>query len=268
MSARPLQLIGCLFLTVSCLAGCAEESEPYLEVKRPSERITADEWAAFRRIVEALPAPKLLEMKTAFPPLPEWQEARSLPVNELVAEERRSLQEAWSPDRHTSMLARNKPLQRLLRREKLTLDQFCGLEIAIGAAINRSQLPDEQSFDAVLRSGQEEIDRLQRDRRLFSGLNLETRHQVLDRAVWLHRYDRAERLREVPLSNVALVREHKNWLLEVMPPRWFQPPWDDVIDHLSERGIPFVELPGSGSDDHLEWSLSDVLAPTMIDSTE
>jgi hypothetical protein len=244
---------------VVLIVGCAEEELRFTEVKRPNERITSAEWAAFVRIVNALPEPRLAPLADVALPLPQWQDARTLPVQELTFEERRALSEAWEASHVARRFARNRSLIRLLRRENMTVEQFAGLALAIGMAMRRAQLPEEFSFEELLQRGRGVVDGLQRDQRLFSSLPLEARHRVLDEAIWLHRIDRAQRLRDVPPENRALVLKQSEWLRQVMPAYFQRHPFDDVIDLLEERGVPFVELPESGRDDELEWTAAEAI---------
>jgi len=243
-----------LVVALPWLSGCAEEEVQFTEIKRPGERITAAEWGAFERIVKALPEPKLAPLADVAMPLPQWQDARTLPVQELVFEERRALADAWDPERVARRFARSRSLPRLLRRERLTVEQFTSLALAIGAAMRRSKLPEDYPWEDLLQRGRGAIDALQRDQRLFSGLPVDVRHRLLDEAVWLHRVDRAQRLREVPAENVALVNKHADWLAEVMPQFFQSHPLDDVTDMLEEYGLPFSELAETGRDDELRWN--------------
>ena len=66
---KPWSVVGlCLLFTV---AGCLEEEVVSLEVKRPDETIYRGEWQKFERIVNDLPEPKLRELPSLFPPLPQ-----------------------------------------------------------------------------------------------------------------------------------------------------------------------------------------------------
>lgn len=241
------------------IAGCADEPSPFTETRLPDQVIQPEEWAAFQRIVEALPAPKLLEMPPVYPPLPNWIETRSLPVYELVAEEQRMLAESWNVDVVLKEFVQSKTLKRLLQDEKMTPEQFVGITLTVAAALTRAQLDEDYDFADYLRTANEEITVLQRDRRLYSAMTPDTRHQVLRDAMWLHRVDRMTRLSSVPPENVMLVRQHRDFLKQNLPKRFQRPPLDDVTDMLAERGLPFVEMSASGYDDHLEWNPADAL---------
>ncbi len=250
-----LPIAACLLLIV----GCAEEPSPFTETRHPDQVILPEEWAAFQRIVEALPTPKLLEMPAVYPPLPNWIETRSLPVYELVAEEQKTLAESWNIDVVLKQFEQSKALTRLLEEEKMTPEQFVGITLTVAAALSRTQLDAEYDFQDYFRAANEEVVVLQRDRRLYSAMAADARHQVLRDAMWLHRVDRMTRLSLVPPENVLLVREHSSLLKQVMPKRFQRPPLDDVTDLLAERGLPFVEMSATGSDDHLEWNPADAI---------
>jgi hypothetical protein len=241
------------------IAGCAEEPSPFTETRLPDQIVLPEEWAAFERIVEALPASKLLEMPPVYPPLPNWIETRSLPVYELVAEEQKTLSESWNIEVVLKEFVQTKTLKRLLENEKMTPEQFVGITLTMAAALSRAQLDDDYDFQDYFRTANEELTVLQRDRRLYSAMTPDTRHQVLRDAMWLHRVDRMTRLSHVPPENVMLVRNHQEFLRQTMPKRFQRHPLDDVTDMLAERGLPFVEMSASGYDDNLEWSAADAI---------
>lgn len=250
-----LPLAACLLL----IMGCAEEPSPFTETRLPDQVILPEEWAAFQRIVEALPAPKLMEMPAVYPPLPNWIETRSLPVYELVTEEQKTLSESWNVEIVLKQFERSKTLIRLLEDEKMTPEQFVGVTLAIAAAMSRCQLEDDYDFQDFFRTANEEVSVLQRDRRLYSAMAPDSRHQVLRDAMWLHRVDRMTRLRQVPPENQMLIREHAELLRGVMPKRFQRPPLEDVTDLLAERGLPFVEKSATGYDDRLEWNPAEAI---------
>ncbi|HUQ71338.1 MAG TPA: hypothetical protein VM165_17550 [Planctomycetaceae bacterium] len=239
--------------------GCAEDEIHFTEVRQPDQPVTAEEWAAFVRIVEAMPEPKLAPIASAAVPLPQWQDARTMPVYELAAEERLALENAWETDQIARRFAGARGLNRLLKREGMTIEQLTGLTLTISAAMRRAKVSDDFPWDELLRRGERTVVALERDQRLFAGLPLDVRHHVLDDAVWLHRVDRAVRLRKVPGDNVKLVKEHADWLAKHMPESFQKSPFEDVVDRVEELGVPFVELPETGHDDELEWNPADAI---------
>ncbi|HET6422901.1 MAG TPA: hypothetical protein VFG20_04415 [Planctomycetaceae bacterium] len=256
---RPIWWSLTIAASLLLIAGCADDPSPFTETRLPDQVLQPEEWEAFQRIVDALPAPKLLEMPTVYPPLPNWIETRSLPVYELVAEEQRMLAESWNVEVVLKELVQSKTLKRLLQDEKLSPEQFVGITLTVAAALARAQLEEDYDFADYLRTANEEVTVLQRDRRLYSAMTPDTRHQVLRDAMWLHRVDRITRLSSVPPENVMLVRQHREFLSQNLPKRFQRPPLDDVTDMLAERGLPFVEMSASGYDDHLEWDPAEAL---------
>lgn len=242
------------------LLGCAAEEEVIREIVRPDEVIQRSDWAKFVKVVDQLPEPKLREIPAVRPPLPQWQEARTLPVDELATEERQMLIDAWEPERLIAPFTRLRGLTRLLRREELSLEQFVGMLTAIGVAQQRATLGEEYPFDDILRRGELAMTQLLKDDRLFASLSIEERHRVLDDAVWLHRVDRAQRLQQVPSENLHLVQQHADWLKRQLPAGYYEHPFADATDLLEEQGLPFIELPESGSDADLEWHPNDAIA--------
>lgn len=257
---HPAAMIVCLFAALPLtMLGCAEDEIEYREVKRPDELIRSVEWSAFVRIVRELPDPKLRQLASLQPPLPQWHQARTLPVNELAAEERSILDRSWDPPRLARELSRQPAIVRLIAAERMTVEQFVGLTLTIGAAMQRAQLSEDYPLDDLVRRGNQVMRKLNQDQRLFASLSIEDRHRVLDDAVWLHRVHRAQMLRAIPPSNVALVRRHAEFLRKIMPPRYERPPFEDVIDLLETEGLPFIEQPESGSDATIEWTPSEAI---------
>jgi len=240
------------FVLAIC-AGCAEETAQSVAVKRFDEVLTDAEWKQFEHVVRELGENGLADLVTVFPPLPDWQPTRTLAVKDLLAVEQRELDEHWDLGHIQPRFTQRPGLSRLLRREKLTTEQFVAIALAVAAASARAHLPDGDPPEEMLRRGRAVINALGRDQRLFSSLDPEERYHVLDQAIWLHRIDRVERLRKVPAENVARAKQHAEWLAKVLPPRFHAHPLADVADLLGEQGLPFVELPESGSDAAIEW---------------
>ncbi|MBI1348576.1 hypothetical protein GC163_20065 [bacterium] len=241
------------------LSGCLEEEVVSLEIKRPEEPLYRSDWEKFERIVNDLPEPKLRELPSFFPPLPNWQLARTLPVNELAAEERRRIEAAWDTKQQHLDLSSLHQLSRLLRREQLTEDQFHGLIFTIGTAMRRANVVDEGLFQRNRERGNRVAQQLEHDHRLFASLSLEDQYRILDDAIWLHRIERSRRFLEIPESNIKFVQRHAKWLKEVMPAEFLLDPFADLGIPLDELGVPFVEGGPSGSDEQLEWNTSDAI---------
>lgn len=253
------QLFGVLTGLLLILSGCGEDPAIVGEARKLDEVIASSEWDAFVQVVDLLPEPRLKELPDHRPPLPQWQSERTLPVEELAAEERKSLLAAWEPAKLARELSRNRVIVKKLQQAQMSVDQFVGMALSVGAAMQRAQLPEQFAFDDLIRRGDEVIHDLTQDHRLFASLSLEDRHRVLDEAVWLHRVDRARRLQTIPTENVALVKQHGEWLKKTMPAAFLAHPFDKVADLLEEQGLPFVELPESGNDAAIEWSPADAI---------
>jgi hypothetical protein len=234
-------------------AGCAEETAPSPSVKTFAEPLTAEDWGRLERIVKDLGENPLKDLPSVFPPPPDWQPTRTLAVADLVAAEQRLLDEAWEPRLIAPRLSPHSELSRRLRREQLSAEQFVGLVLTVGAAMARLQLNGHEPPEETLRRGRKIVDGLKSDRRIFSALEVDERAQILDQAVWLHRLDRIERLRQVPPENLELAQKHSAWLVQVLPACFLVNPLADLADVLGEQGVPFLELPESGSDVRLDW---------------
>lgn len=249
-------------LAMLCLTGCSEEVVQYPEMKRPDEVLLPEEWQVFVRIVDQLPDSKLTKIRDFQPPLPQWQGARTLPVDELAIEERAGLDQASNPENLATELLKIPGLPKLLQDENLSADQFAGITIALGAAIRRSSLGEEFPLETMIKRGKASVSQLLQDHRLFASLSIEERHRVLDSAVWLHRVDRAERFRSIPQENTQLAKQNWKWLKSVLPPSFFAPPFADVVDVQEEEGIPFIEAPNSDSDREIDWNPAEAIVGT------
>lgn len=234
-------------------AGCRPDALQYREFKRVHEKVTQAELEQYLRVVKSLPGGKVPELPI-YRPLPDWDPERTLPVNELLNEERKLLDRGWNVEWLSRELKGNRLLQRALRRENLTTEQFVGLTLAVGAALSRSRLNDDRRLDAVIKRAKETIRELERDDRTFAKLSREARYSVLRKAAWLTRMDRASRLKDVPPENLALVAAHEQELKAVFGPEFQIDPLESIADLLEERGMPFEELEASGRDEEITWS--------------
>lgn len=258
-----LSLLGLLgLIAVVAVVGCSGNQLEYVEVKDIDERLTSEELESFLRIVEALPDQKLPALPPVFAPPPEWAPSRTLPVNELLAEEQKAIDERWDVPRLAERLERNRRLGRLLEQEQLTTEQFVGLTLTIGLALSHGTLREEQDLADVLNHGREAIERLNRNTRSFATHPPEGRYHVLSQAAWVARVDRAKHLQLVPPENVELIAPHRETLARMFPPEYTTNPLDAIADPLEEWGTPFEELPESGHDDELTWDRAEALIGT------
>lgn len=241
-------------LVVAWISGCAEPRLEYTEVTRVHEVVTESEAAAFRGVVGMLPGGRIPAITPIFAPPPDWSESRTLPVTDLVQEEQTRLNERWDVDRLAAEWDGNRALERALRKHRMTVQQFAGLTLTLGAALSRSSIRENQLLPQLKEKGVAEVAHLREENRSFASLSEDGRHHVLQRAIWITRLDRAQRLLHVPSENVDLVTREKEQWLEAFPKEFSLNPFDDISDLLEERGLPFLELTSSGSDAELDWS--------------
>ena len=91
-------LLVSLVCSLAIAVGCAGDTLDYTETKRIDEKVTETELQTFLRIIDSLPEQKLSQMPSVFTPSSEWDQARTLPVNELVNEESNLIEERSSAD--------------------------------------------------------------------------------------------------------------------------------------------------------------------------
>lgn len=237
-----------------CLGGCEPESLGFTEVKRLHEVVTPGEWASFVRIVDRLPDRRVPAFPPVFLPVPQWDQHRSLPIRDLYAEELANREVAWDTARLAQMFERNKPLIRELRKEKLTTEQFAGLMLTLGAALSCNEVPEGIDLPNLAERARPFLNDLASDDKLFSTLSPETQHAVLQKAMWIARKIRADKLKQVPPENRALAKKHYEWLIQALPGEFLHNPVEEIQDLLEENGLPFEEMSESGSDEELAGS--------------
>ncbi len=235
------------------LSGCWEEPLEFVEIKRIDEAVTEAELESFLEVVRRLPAEKLPELPAVYrQPVP-WSETRTLPVSELVNEETAQIERPWDTKHLAHEVQTHRRFQRVLRRAEMSPEQFMGLMLTLGTAMNRSRMPEDYDFDSVISRGQKVLAQLKRNRTPFEDYSPDRQFSITREAVWLYRLDRAKRLRDVPSENVELVREHWDDLAAIFPEEFQIDPLAVIADHLEEQGIPFEELPEIGSDADIRW---------------
>ena len=244
---------------VAVLSGCADPTLKFTEVKRVSEEVTLGELRTFLEIVERLPEQKLPPFPDLYLPLPNWNSERTLPISDLVDAEQLSLVERWGTQQLVDALPQSRRLDRWLVRKRTTREQFIGLTLAIGAAVSRSTVRENQDLAGILTKGERKVSGLRSRGEPFNTLSSEAMHNVLHEAAWITRHDRARRLLSVPDRNVELVLKHSEELLKLFPAELTRNPFDDIADRLDEQGIPFEELPGNDKFDSLSWDPEDAI---------
>lgn len=245
--------------TATVLSGCEDPTLKFTEVKRVSEEVTPGELRTFFEIVEHLPDKTLPSFPDLYLPLPNWNAERTLPISDLVDAEQLSLAERWETQHLVDALPQSRRLDRWLLRKRMTREQFVGLTLAIGAALSRSTVRENQDLAEIMAKGERVVSRLRANGEPFNSLSSEAMHNVLHEAAWITRHDRARRLLSVPESNVELVLKHSDQLVKLFPAELTRNPFDEIADRLDEQGIPFEELPGNDSFDTLNWDPEDAI---------
>jgi hypothetical protein len=258
-SSKFRNVIVTVLAAATVLSGCADPTLKFTEVKRVSEEVTPSELRTFLEIVERLPEQKLPPFPDLYLPLPNWNSERTLPISDLVDAEQLSLVERWGTQRLVDALSQSRRLDRWLVRKRTTREQFIGLTLAIGAAVSRSTVRENQDLAGILTKGERKVSGLRSRGEPFNTLSPEAMHNVLHEAAWITRHDRARRLLSVPDRNVELVLKHSEKLVKLFPAELTRNPFDDIADRLDEQGIPFEELPGNDKFDALSWDPEDAI---------
>lgn len=251
-----------LTIVLLCLGGCWSKPLEYVEVKRIDEVVTESELEDFLEVIRLMPEGKMPELPTIYREPVRWSASRTLPVSELVNEELAQIERPWDTEYLAGEVENNRRLKRVLRRIEMSPEQFMGLLLAVGTAMNRSQLPEDYDFDEVVQRGDKVIRKLKRNETPFVEYSPDRQFSVSRESVWLYRVDRAKRLRDVPRKNVALVRRHWDELSEIFPPEFTIDPLGIIADQLEEKGIPFAELPATGNDAEIQWNPNEALIGT------
>ncbi len=253
---------GAALCLLALIAGCQDAGPEFIDVKRIDEEISEGELQQFYRIVDSLPDGKLPRLEPVFVPPPEWDEQRTLPVNELATAEETRLDNHWSAEwiaEKMKQQPRNRSLNSALRQENITLEQFVGLTVTIGAALARSAIRPDQDLERTITDGQSTIDELRRNSQPFNSLSRDSQHLTLQQAVWITRVDRARRLLQIPPENKDLADRHSDRLAGMFPEEFMTNPLDPIADILSERGTPFEELSDADNDAQIEWRQSEAI---------
>lgn len=257
-SPRPLEgfrVVIAGLVVVGFAMGCADSELDFVEYKNIDEKVTDSEFERFLRVVEVLPEKKL-------PPIPQvlgvttsWDSRSTLPVSELMNEEQKKLDARWSVEEVARSLEKNRKLAWALRREQMTLKQFAGLSIALGSAMSKWTLTDQQDLTGVISKAREKLQILRKTygTATFFRLKPDEQFTVVRDADYLGRADCARRLQSVPPENVAIVRKNIEKLRKIFPRYFAENPFDAVADLLEERGMPFEELAASGFDVEITW---------------
>jgi hypothetical protein len=236
------------------LAGCSEPDEVQSEPKRADDKITAAELESLLSMIDSLPEKALPQIPSVMAVAPQWTRNRTLPVFELVKEEEKLRFDHESIEWLAAHCPQSRSLKRALRREKMTIGQFIGLYLALGAALSRDNVPVDRDLEQILERGRLAIAELKKDQRIYSSLPDDEAYFLREKSAWLAVVDRAARLKLVHPDNLALVERHRERLAAVMPAEFKSNPFLEFTTILDDRGVPFQEPLGQENDDHLPWS--------------
>lgn len=253
------KLIGIL-ATAMLFGGCADEQILFHEVKHPHERLKVSELNQYLRIVRALPDKKLPRLPDLFTPVPQWDSKRELSIKGLIKEEKKWLPNRWFSESVLAKLSNNRRLMNALKKENLSIEQFLGLTETIAMAASRTHFENIDELRVIVRTGKHELSQLALMEDVFSSFPVEEQYEIIRKAAWLSRLDRAQTLLNVPVENIALLRNHWDVLKPYLPEDALQDPLADIVDSLLVYGMPFEESPESGFDNKMIWSSDDEAA--------
>ncbi len=234
-------------------SGCEKKTLGFTETKRIGEKISDKELNSFLRVIKSLPGKKLPRSPSVYAPPPRWNFARTLPVGELMYEERNLIAQRWKTKWQAEILPQSRALNRALKRQKMSKEQFVSLATAIGMALSRNQIREKQDLDAIRRTGTVAIAKLNANKKPFSEHSLDQQYDVLNNAVWLIRVDRVNHLLLVPPENIALAQKHQETLEKIFPKEYTANPLDGIADTLHEEGLPFQENQPARDDADIGW---------------
>lgn len=259
-----------LWATVICFAaaGCADEEFAAGDPRQIEDKISEKELESFLRVVEVLPEPKLAMFPAIFLAPPQWTTSRTLPVKDLVKEEETLLHERSTPTALIKHMPNSRFVQRILRHERMTDEQFVSLYVALGLAMSRAHIPAEFDFDATLARGNRALAALRKDGTIFSSLKEDVAYSVQESAAWISLMNRLQKLRQVPRENIELVAAHRQKLAALFPSEFARNPLGEFAKVLQDTGVPFDEPAGHDSDEFLPWSREQAVVGSNGNSSE
>lgn len=240
---------------ITGLLGCSEEKIPFTEVRRPDEKLTAREVQAVLEVMAALPNRKLPDVPSPWIAPPVWNNNR--PIKALVQFERQEIEAVFSPSRLAKKLPNTRRFEEALQKVQLTREQFAGILLSLGVALARADLPEDFDLDKITRAGESVLERLEQDDRVFTSLSDDGAYAVQQDAAWLPFVDRAVRLSQVPVENLALAKRNGEKLKAAIPETLWTNPLPPLLHLLNESGLPFEELSETGSDTQFFWKPGD-----------
>lgn len=254
------RLIVLCLLLIAGLAGCGlPQPVQSTEAPRLNDDLTAEDIQTLIEASAFFPKQRIPDLPDLFPAPPNWSMERNVPVRELVDEEQMQLEDRWRWSPVRDALPDTRAFDRFLRRRRMSRERLAGVALMVAAALARSTVRDDQNLTDLIAQGQQAVLDLRRDERPYHTLPPEEVHDVLHKAVWITRLDRAARLNEVPPGNVALVRQRLSQLVPLYLPSVLENPFDGIADRQEEQGVPFLELPGVDLFDARDWDRSQAI---------
>ena len=238
-------------------AGCAEPKIEFREVVRLDDALSEADVATLERIAGRLRGGRLPEMCPHFLPAPAWAPDRPASVATLAREELARLREVSRLAPLSESLARDARLAHVLKKERLTLDQYAALVLAVGTASQRARMDGTRDLDAYVRVGRRRMKELAGREDAFATLDPQGQIDALGQATWLTRVDRAERLAKIPPENVTLAAAARPRLEKILPRQFLVSPFAGIGVPLLDAGVPFREDPTAGFDAELFWTRAD-----------
>lgn len=232
-----------LFLSIGTITALGCESAPPgpVVIIRPDEPLAPEDWSTFERIVKSLPGEKLPAFGPLFAPPPQWKDQRTISISDLLKEETGLLAKKWNPTELGAQWNRSTALQRALRIEQVTPEQFAAWTQALALAAMRNVASPRNLSDHLRKEALLSLRKLETDERMFSTLTPEERYRILRDARALARVHRHEWLMKAPEENQQLAKQHEAWLKKVLPGHVWADPILEVTDHELSLGVPFGE---------------------------
>lgn len=246
-----------LLIIVLFVCGCAEDKVVFHEVKHPHERLKTSELNVYLQIIKSLPDKKAPALSPLYAPVPDWDYSRELSVKGLIKEEQKYLPNRWFAELEVAKVGNNPRLIKAIKRNNLSVEQFLGLTETISLAAARTHYEDPSELRSIIRAGLYEVKELNKIDKVFAKFPEEEKFDLIRRSAWLCRLTRAQSLLEVPEENAALLKKHWAVITPYLPEDALRDPLADIVDSLLDFGLPFEELPKTGSDITLKWSPRD-----------
>jgi hypothetical protein len=244
---QPAVLLAVLVLLAGALPGCGPEVVNE-EIKALDEPLVEEELRAFLSIVHTLPGRKLPPLPAAVLEMPAWSRQRTLPVKELLVEQRKRIEDRRSIEAIVRHLKPMRGIDRALRKEAWSIKRFASYVLVLAAALNRSSISDAETLTQILEDSEAPLHTLSGDSSVLAGMSDEAAYGVLDKARWIPLRQHALWLSRVPPETLELVKQRRADLEAVFPADWRENPFAPWEHILKNDGTPFEERPASGTD--------------------